>query len=188
MSEIKAIETRYKGYRFRSRLEARWAVAFASLGIKWNYEPEGFDVCGRLYLPDFFLPDLDLYVEVKANAEAAAEHDELFNNFSEHVGPIIVVVGVPFERFGRLYSLDTTCSSGGHADFDAILDVVDGNPTILFVSGAHSDCRTLWTTSYTGTLNAIAYAKHSLMKPSRAWYRAQDAARSARFEHGEAPR
>jgi hypothetical protein len=25
---IKAIETRYKGYRFRSRLEARWAVRF----------------------------------------------------------------------------------------------------------------------------------------------------------------
>ena len=26
-NEIKAIETRYKGCRFRSRLEARWAVA-----------------------------------------------------------------------------------------------------------------------------------------------------------------
>lgn len=25
---IKAIETEYKGYRFRSRLEARWAVFF----------------------------------------------------------------------------------------------------------------------------------------------------------------
>lgn len=28
MSEIKAIDTYYKGYRFRSRLEARWAVFF----------------------------------------------------------------------------------------------------------------------------------------------------------------
>ena len=28
MSDIKAIETYYKGYRFRSRLEARWAVFF----------------------------------------------------------------------------------------------------------------------------------------------------------------
>ena len=26
--EIKPIETHYKGYRFRSRLEARWAVFF----------------------------------------------------------------------------------------------------------------------------------------------------------------
>jgi hypothetical protein len=30
-TEIKAIETSYKGYRFRSRLEARWAVFFDAL-------------------------------------------------------------------------------------------------------------------------------------------------------------
>lgn len=30
---MKAIETRYKGYRFRSRLEARWAVFFDALGL-----------------------------------------------------------------------------------------------------------------------------------------------------------
>ena len=41
---IKAIETEYKGYRFRSRLEARWAVFFDALGLKWDYEPEGFDL------------------------------------------------------------------------------------------------------------------------------------------------
>ena len=32
--KIAAIETKYKGYRFRSRLEARWAVFFDALGIK----------------------------------------------------------------------------------------------------------------------------------------------------------
>ncbi len=42
-SSIKAIETRYKGYRFRSRLEARWAVYFDTLGWKWEYEKEGYD-------------------------------------------------------------------------------------------------------------------------------------------------
>lgn len=52
----KPIETFYAGCRFRSRLEARWAVLFDSLGIRWDYEPEGFDLgeCGY-YLPDFFL-------------------------------------------------------------------------------------------------------------------------------------
>ena len=34
MREIKAIETVYKGYRFRSRLEARWAVFFDACGVK----------------------------------------------------------------------------------------------------------------------------------------------------------
>lgn len=63
---IKAIETQYKGYRFRSRLEARWAVFFDSLGVRWEYEKEGFDL-GKSgwYLPDFWLPDYQCWVEVK---------------------------------------------------------------------------------------------------------------------------
>lgn len=51
---MKAIETQYKGYRFRSRLEARWAVFFDALGLDWEYEPEGFDLGpAGWYLPDF---------------------------------------------------------------------------------------------------------------------------------------
>lgn len=41
MNDFKAVETVYKGYLFRSRLEARWTIFFDSLGIKWEYEPEG---------------------------------------------------------------------------------------------------------------------------------------------------
>lgn len=53
---IKAIETRYKGYRFRSRLEARWAVFLDAMRVKWSYEPEGFVLSdGTQYLPDFFI-------------------------------------------------------------------------------------------------------------------------------------
>lgn len=66
MSGIKAIETSYKGYRFRSRLEARWAVFFDSLPIRWRYETQGFVVQDLFcYLPDFYLPDWDLYLEIK---------------------------------------------------------------------------------------------------------------------------
>lgn len=51
---IKPIETIYNGYRFRSRLEARWAVFFDRLGVKYEYEPEGFHLPdGSNYLPDF---------------------------------------------------------------------------------------------------------------------------------------
>lgn len=72
MNQIKAIQTEYKGYRFRSRLEARWAVFFDACGVDWEYEPEGYDLGGGLqYLPDFLLHGVqgrdggDLYVEVK---------------------------------------------------------------------------------------------------------------------------
>jgi hypothetical protein len=51
-TEVKAIETRYQGYRFRSRLEARWAVFFHHWFI-WHYEHEGFVTPHGCYLPDF---------------------------------------------------------------------------------------------------------------------------------------
>jgi hypothetical protein len=53
MGEISAIQTTYKGYRFRSRLEARWAVVLDALEIGWQYEPEGFATSAGGYLPDF---------------------------------------------------------------------------------------------------------------------------------------
>jgi hypothetical protein len=66
---IKAIETTYAGYKFRSRLEARWAVFFDEFAIPWRYEVEGFIIEGRRYLPDFLLPECGTWIEVKG-----AEH------------------------------------------------------------------------------------------------------------------
>jgi hypothetical protein len=58
VTTVEAIETRYAGCRFRSRLEARWAVFFSRLRIPWRYEPEGYLLDGEPYLPDFLLyPD-----------------------------------------------------------------------------------------------------------------------------------
>jgi len=62
---IQSKETLYNGYRFRSRTEARWAVFFDAIGIKYYYEHEDFMVRNRRYLPDFYLPDLNCFVEVK---------------------------------------------------------------------------------------------------------------------------
>lgn len=76
MINLKPIETQYNGFRFRSRLEARWAVFFDALGIKYLYEPEGFDLGDELwYLPDFYLPEVDggLWVEVKGVMDKLSE-------------------------------------------------------------------------------------------------------------------
>lgn len=70
MQTLKAIETVYRGYRFRSRLEARWAVFFDALGLKWEYEKEGYDLGpAGLYLPDFWLVDVKMWAEVKPSRE-----------------------------------------------------------------------------------------------------------------------
>ena len=65
---IKPIETMYAGIKFRSRLEARWAVFFDSLRLAWEYEPEGFDLGdGVLYLPDFWLGKMRCWIEIKGD-------------------------------------------------------------------------------------------------------------------------
>lgn len=70
MNKIQPIETSYKGFLFRSRLEARWAVFFDELGIEWQYETEGFEINGEKYLPDFYLPQSETWVEVKGDKHA----------------------------------------------------------------------------------------------------------------------
>ena len=69
--DIKPIPTRYDGYSFRSRLEARWAVFFKTLGLPYRYEAEGYRVDGANYLADFYFPSQEekgltaCYVEIE---------------------------------------------------------------------------------------------------------------------------
>lgn len=69
---LQAIETFYNGYRFRSRTEARTAVFLDEAGIRYEFEPEGFQV-GRGYLPDFWLPDHHTWLELKGKFPTDAE-------------------------------------------------------------------------------------------------------------------
>lgn len=116
----KAIETRYKGYRFRSRLEARWAVFMDSLGIRWEYEREGFDLGGVGYLPDFWLPELRMWVEVKAekpsfNGEEWKKADLLV----DYQGwPVCIFFGVPELDHGGIGIRDDSSDSGGGRGYD----------------------------------------------------------------------
>lgn len=62
---MKALETEYRGIKYRSRTEARWAVYLDELRVAYAYEPEGMDLGGEWYLPDFWLPSPGLWLEVK---------------------------------------------------------------------------------------------------------------------------
>lgn len=76
---IKAIETTYKGYRFRSRLEARWAVFFDTIGSQWEYEKEGYDLSAAgWYLPDFYLPETESFIEVKPKPSSFRSNQRLY--------------------------------------------------------------------------------------------------------------
>jgi hypothetical protein len=53
------IPTEYKGIKFRSKLEARWAVFFDTLGIEWQYEPQGYEIGTgyEAYYPRYLFSD-----------------------------------------------------------------------------------------------------------------------------------
>jgi len=60
--EINGIPTVFKGRRYRSRLEARWACFFTLLC--WQYEYEPYDLNG--WIPDFaILGNEEIIAEVK---------------------------------------------------------------------------------------------------------------------------
>jgi hypothetical protein len=64
---LKARRTAYKGYKFSSRLEARWAYFLDLMGVAWQYEPEALDLDGLTYIPDFHLTQHRLWLEIKGD-------------------------------------------------------------------------------------------------------------------------
>lgn len=79
--QYSATPTQYAGTVYRSKLEARWALFFDLVGIKFNYEPKHIEFTSSIdgektgYLPDFWMPDLNggSYVEIKPDAPAPNE-------------------------------------------------------------------------------------------------------------------
>lgn len=99
-----ALETPYKGHRFRSRIEARWAVFMDALGVQWEYEPQGFRLSGGgFYLPDFWLPYQECWIEIKG-APATMEEIDRADQLALDTGhPVVMLVGPvdPMEQAAR---------------------------------------------------------------------------------------
>lgn len=163
-ARIPAIETTYMGYRFRSRLEARWAVLFDAIGWSWEYEPEGFDFGhGIRYLPDFRLQTEDgpLWIEVKPVEPSLDECMKAGALVLTLKQPIVFCIGVPHPEQ----------ISGGMK-----MHYWDGSDVATTEIGIGSYARRKWGRA------ALAYrAEHLQYEDVSACARA----RSARFERGE---
>lgn len=161
VTAIKPIETVYKGYKFRSRTEARWAVFFDTLGIEYRYEKEGFDLNGAWYLPDFWLPKQKCWVEIKGEkptTEAQEKSDILQIYTGQPVHTFYGDVWIPSETTGRAtcqeFKLCGSCHDydkiwarygerylmhkdhkGGYLRFNAYkyINPVDINPQVLYI-------------------------------------------------------
>lgn len=196
---IKPIETIYNGYRFRSRLEARWAVFLDSLGVKYEYEPEGFEMPdGTRYLPDFRVmchasrggdcEPFPLYIEVKGKMdEASAKKIKAFSNYEagdEQASggkPLLIVGDIPnIMYYGSAYISDSTImgsyESLGYDLYPFNYETVDGDHFAAYPCVDNGRFGLLGDDSH-----YIHWGDHILTAY------AYIAARQARFEHGESP-
>ncbi|RTL73623.1 MAG: hypothetical protein EKK36_14190 [Bradyrhizobiaceae bacterium] len=174
---MKVIETNFDGHRFRSRTEARWAVFFKAAGILYEYEKEGLVLDGDPYLPDFWLPDLELWLEVKGDQPTPEEYSLCARLAATSGYGVMLAVGAPNpkEQIFWLPPNPTSDDPLASAQYYLADDRRNENEFWLIADD------TAWFSI--GPVTGPDHGKHPLVHTAtKAGY---DAARSARFEHGE---
>lgn len=194
---IKAIETRYAGYRFRSRLEARWAIFLDRLEINWEYEAQGFETSAGPYLPDFHVSATsvlhtvggseswnnptagEVFLEVKG-APLRQDEAEKLRAFASDPGEprwIMALGNIPHPDTALHYLQGWGMGGAGRCDISI------GR---LSFESAHS-MSDKWGATQPRLMDH-AFQMNSYLNPPDVrgrMHQALTAARSARFEHGE---
>lgn len=201
---MKVIQTHYNGYHFRSRLEARWATFFDTLGIKYEYEPEGFELPSGRYLPDFFLPDIlkGTWVEIKSDSDKVDINrtDKLLEELTLATDkPSLLIRGTPMDMYKRgafeTYKEYPIWTGGGGWDNNYIFCICPWCGKV----GLEYDGRGARVCGYKTHFASEKEALEATISKSQGLYRVDDkcysgdhprilaaaiAARSARFEFG----
>ena len=181
-----------RGQAFRSRLEARWAVFFDRLGVEYDYEKEGFELGGTRYLPDFWLRKMGVWVEIKPQREPEEEEWRKVCLLAQaHSAPVVVLCGDPWpnEYTARCVTVAGLEAVGRdpwrlhrgalwQASFAA--PATDGMKCVPFPGAFHFLAACVSEPRGAMLLIAELADEADLVD-------AFNAARSARFEHGETP-
>ncbi len=132
MSHFRPKVTIYRGTKFRSRIEARWACFFDTLEVEWVYELQHYDFgvkavwdddefreylnealyendwddredvirdayrhryARRMYLPDFWLPEFNHWVEIKGKAPTYEEQMKASHLARKSGKPVTILWG-----------------------------------------------------------------------------------------------
>ena len=192
------IETYYGGMRFRSRLEARWAIFFDRMDIPFKYEPQGFVLPdGTPYLPDFYLPECGTWIEVKgsdstlnlpmmrraASALPSEGREELHGPCVKHEGGIGLLI------LGDIPHLadDDWEEPAWHTPFAASAD--DFDVVFTYTFGMYYKNHRPWFAGDGAKTPPSTHPEFGHGEPLDERTRtAYVAARTARFEHGQTPR
>lgn len=183
---MRAIETRYRGWRFRSRTEARWAVFFDALNLRWDYEEQGYVLAeAGCYLPDFKLTlpsDETIYCEVNSD-DADDFDDEEVGKLREFAGAsrckVLLLTGSPDCRaYNQIIpdSRPNTFTAAFFQDYEPYIVTADA----YWFQALKLDSRN-------GRLRFDFDERTMRNSFGRGYVGALHAARAARFEHGQSP-
>lgn len=194
-----AIQTEYAGCLFRSRLEARWAVFFDHAGIKWQYELQGYECKGHRYLPDFYFPDTHEFVEVKGDPEGLQKDYERMSvilgessplpGFASGDSSLLLLGDIPRMTNGVVFHKNLS-----YIDFELKCEWFSFAPTtkgkILTFRVAQGFLAGLFDLlpKSIGLSNKHLFVESRVLQTPGTFQKvndAYDAARKARFEHGE---
>ena len=194
-----SIQTEYEGYLFRSRLEAKWAVFFDAIGIRWEYEPVGLVLSdGTNYLPDFYLTDLRCFFEVKGNyVKGTDKEKEAIKRISDGMKTDawagIIAFGDPLDDDLTIFCQETDENGGGSYESKVtigyrpgtvepyLFSLEDSRPRYFFTSFMNFNDQIPMETERHGTYRYNDFVTPHIKEARRM-------ARQARFEFGETPK
>jgi hypothetical protein len=180
MNMLKPIETLFNGHRFRSRLEARWAVFFTVLEVPYDYEPEGYRFERYAYLPDFLMPSWNVFVEIKP-IKPRIDEMQRFIAFAQHAEKSLLIFYGNASADGHRV---IWCSPDGLQGDDLQLAACRERCGQMFIQNETWGIQAIAPLTGHDCLNGICYFSWPLI-----WNQlrdAFDAAQGARFEFGEA--
>lgn len=79
----------------RSHTELLWAKVFDSAEIQYLHEPELFDTPHGWYLPDFYMPNIEAYVEIKGVEPTEIEKEKAAAVILATGKPLVIISGKP---------------------------------------------------------------------------------------------
>lgn len=100
---IKALPTEYRGIKFRSRTEAKWAVLFDEIGAHWEYEPQGYNIGDVNYMPDFkvFFSNVDFPIWFEVKGVMTEQDAQKFRTFSKPLHPLVLLGQIPLPEIWK---------------------------------------------------------------------------------------
>jgi len=77
---------------FFSRWEANFARLMNFLGVVWEHQPKAFQLKNQRYTPDFYLPELDTYIEIKNFlSDYSKRRDEQFRGLYPEIALLLIL-------------------------------------------------------------------------------------------------